>query len=76
MIKIYKSRLVCKKKKQFVVDTTKVPNVWKVQEIHHYMVQIRVFCFWIIIKTFIDIKDPEFAKNEAEEFLDKYNEKI
>lgn len=76
MIKIYKCRHVCKTKRHIVVDKTKVPYMYSIQEIQHHKVQILIFCFWITIKEFVDINDPEFASNEAEEFLDKYNEKI
>lgn len=76
MIKIYKSRLVCKTKRQIVVDKTSEPHELDIMEILYYKVQIRILFVWITIKTFIDIDDPEFAKNEAEEFLDKYNEVI
>lgn len=41
-----------------------------------YMVQIRSFIgLWIDVKYFYDPYDPEFAKREAEELLDKLNEK-
>lgn len=76
MIKIYKSRLVCKTKILIVVDKTSEPHELDIMEILYYKVQIRILFLWITIKTFIDIDDPEFAKNEAEEFLDKYNEVI
>ena len=41
-----------------------------------YMVQVRtVIGLWVGVKYFYDPYDPDFAKREAEELLDKLNEK-
>lgn len=40
-----------------------------------YIVQVRRWFGWVNIKSFYDPYDPDFAKREAEELLDKLNEK-
>lgn len=41
-----------------------------------YIVQVRTWIgLWIDVKNFYDPYDPDFAKSEAEELLDKLNEK-
>lgn len=40
-----------------------------------YIVQVRRWFGWVSIKSFYDPYDPDFAKREAEELLDKLNEK-
>lgn len=41
-----------------------------------YIVQVRTWIgLWIDVKIFYDHYDPDFAKSEAEELLDKLNEK-
>lgn len=34
-----------------------------------------IFGLWLTIKSFTDSDDPDFARREAEELLDKLNEK-
>lgn len=34
-----------------------------------------IFGVWLTIKSFTDPEDPDFARREAEELLDKLNEK-
>lgn len=34
-----------------------------------------IFGLWLTIKSFSDSDDPDFARREAEELLDKLNEK-
>ena len=41
-----------------------------------FVVELKILCFWVRIKTFFDAEDPEFARNEAQELLDKYNEQV
>lgn len=41
-----------------------------------HTVQVRAwFGVWINVKSFCDEDDPDFARREAEELLDKLNEK-
>lgn len=41
-----------------------------------YIIQIHIlFGIWISVKSFTDTDDPDFARREAEELLDKLNEK-
>lgn len=40
-----------------------------------YIVQVRRFVVWVDVKIFYDPYDPGFARREAEELLDKLNEK-
>lgn len=41
-----------------------------------YSVQVRTFIgVWVCIKTFYDLHDPGFARREAEELLEKLEEK-
>jgi hypothetical protein len=41
-----------------------------------YIVQVRSWwSVWVNIKEFVDVWDPDFARREAEELLDKLNEK-
>lgn len=41
-----------------------------------YIVQVRTWLgLWVTIKTFYEPYDPDFARREAEELLDKLNEK-
>lgn len=41
-----------------------------------YIVQVHVlFGIWIRVKSFRDEDEPDFARREAEELLDKLNEK-
>ena len=41
-----------------------------------YIVQVRTWIgLWIDVKIFYDPYDPDFANSEAEELLDKLNEK-
>lgn len=41
-----------------------------------YTVQVRTFIgIWICVKTFYDLFDPGFARREAEELLEKLEEK-
>lgn len=41
-----------------------------------YVVQMHAWWgAWVNVKEFIDIWDPDFARREAEELLDKLNEK-
>ncbi len=41
-----------------------------------YYVQVRTYLgVWIVVKRFYDPEDPDFARREAEELLDKLNEK-
>lgn len=41
-----------------------------------YIVQVRAWWgLWVNIKFFYEPYDPDFAKREAEELLDKLNEK-
>lgn len=41
-----------------------------------YIVQVRTWIgLWIEVKNFYDPYDPDFAKSESEELLDKLNEK-
>jgi len=41
-----------------------------------YIVQVRAWWgMWVNVKYFDDPEDPDFARREAEELLDKLNEK-
>ena len=41
-----------------------------------YYVQVRTWLgVWVTVKKFYDPYDPDFARREAEELLDKLNEK-
>ena len=41
-----------------------------------YLVQVRAWWgMWVNVKYFDDPEDPDFARREAEELLDKLNEK-
>ena len=41
-----------------------------------YTIQVHVlFGLWVNVKSFRDEEDPDFARREAEELLDKLNEK-
>ena len=40
-----------------------------------YCVQVRKLFRWVTVKHFFDPYDPDFAQREAEELLDKLNEK-
>lgn len=40
-----------------------------------YIVQVKRWFGWVDIKLFFDPEDPDFAHREAEELLDKLNEK-
>ena len=41
-----------------------------------FKAQMKVFPgIWVTVKTFHDQHDPDFAEREAEELLDKLNEK-
>nr|DAF09555.1 MAG TPA: hypothetical protein [Caudoviricetes sp.] len=41
-----------------------------------YIVQVRTWLgLWVTIKPFYEPYDPDFARREAEELLDKLNEK-
>lgn len=40
-----------------------------------YLVQVRTWWgTWVNVKKFDDLNDPDFARREAEELLDKLNE--
>lgn len=39
-----------------------------------YTVQVRLFGLWVNVKSFRDTDDPDFARREAEELLDKLEE--
>ncbi len=41
-----------------------------------FTVQVHLLLgLWVNVKSFIDPEDPDFARREAEELLDKLNEK-
>lgn len=40
-----------------------------------YKVQLKIMFIWITVKSFVD-SDSGYARNSAEELLDKLNEKI
>lgn len=41
----------------------------------YFIVQVKFLWFWITVKEFVD-EDPDYAKNCAEELLDKLVEEI
>ena len=47
----------------------------EVSEVTYFIVQVKFLFFWINVKKFID-QDTEYAKNCAEDLLDKLVEEI
>lgn len=41
----------------------------------YHIVQVKVLGFWVDVKSFFDPDDPDFAYREAQELLEKLEEK-
>lgn len=76
MVKVRRIRLVHKLTRNLRLNRKKTPYLYEVIEVPRYIVQLRILFFWVTIKEFIDFDTPDFARSEAEEFIDKYNESI